>query len=311
MLGKLLFNLGYHVVTVPNTIHFQYSLGISATGAPGYLPDDAKEYFSMLKEIATYLQTSKGWQISDYSIVGSSLGGLVAGFVAQEDLQEKFFNFKKIVMLNPAVDLGYAMGVLDNYFVQGNSISDSRKNVIKSRIISAGLDIMEKGFTVPNVETAVKFLKLSDAEKQWLIGETFRSSLRDVVFASQQINDLHVLKMPITKGLQNARLTEAFSLSFNDYLHRIIVPTLQNKVLASPEELLARSGMYAIGASLKSNKKLYIFTNSDDFFQRKEDLEFMQSLVEEDRFYLYPYGGHGGNFWYPQNQSDFQTIMQL
>ena len=59
-----------------------------------------------MQSLVHYLQSKKSWKVSGFSIVSYSFGGLLAGFIANEDAQEKFFNFDKIVMLNPAVDIG-------------------------------------------------------------------------------------------------------------------------------------------------------------------------------------------------------------
>jgi pimeloyl-ACP methyl ester carboxylesterase len=193
--GKQLFDLGYHVVTLPNNVNYQYALGVSRTGAPGYLPSDVKEYYELLAQVTTYLKTKKALLIQDYSILGYSLGGLMAGFLVQEDANgAKLFNFKKIVMIDPAVDIGYAIDVLDTAYDAGSRISSGRKAFINRMIFSIGSYAFDHGFDLNKVLASVDKINLTLDERQWLVGYNFRNDLGDLVFASQQINDIKVLK---------------------------------------------------------------------------------------------------------------------
>lgn len=54
-------------------------------------------------------------EISDYYLVGYSLGGTEAGILSWIDEREKSFNFKRVFMINPAVDLYKSAQKLDRY----------------------------------------------------------------------------------------------------------------------------------------------------------------------------------------------------
>ncbi len=308
--GKQLFDLGYHVVTLPNNVNYQYALGISRTGAPGYMPNDVKEYYELLKQITTYLKTKKSLQIQDYSILGYSLGGLMAGFLVQEDTNgAKLFNFKKIVMIDPAVDISYALDVLDNAYDAGTRISNGRKESINSYIFSVGSDALEHGFDLNKILAAVERINLTMDERQWLVGFNFRNDLGDVVFASQQINDMNVLKAKATKFEMNLRLDESKTISFNQYMREIVFPSL--KMDGVPiNTLVQNSNLFSL-ETLRNNPKLYIIANADDYIHRALDIQFMKDFVPESQFYLYPHGGHVGNLWYPKNREDLADIMKF
>lgn len=309
-LGKQLFSLGYHVVLLPNTMHFQFALGVSGTGAPGYTPNDAKEYYEMLKRVVDHVQKKNGLKVTNYSVVGYSLGALLAGFLKQEDDVQKVFNFDKTVLFNPAVDIGYAVTILDSYYREGDHMSPEMKEGIQGMIMSVGYGLVKDGFTVSKAQMAIKQLNLSAKEMKWLVGDSFRGSLRDIVYVSQQINDLGILKSPVTRYRQNGRLEEASSIDFFHYMNQIVVPNIESQHV-SIDTLLKQSSMYAIADTLKSSKNVFIFENADDFFIREVDIRFMKTLVPEDKFFLYPYGGHCGNFWFPQNQKDFASVMKI
>ena len=52
-------------------------------------------------------------QVTDYHLTGYSLGALNAAFVSHLDEQRKSFNFKRVLMLNPPVDLLTSVDNLD------------------------------------------------------------------------------------------------------------------------------------------------------------------------------------------------------
>ncbi|MBL7544485.1 MAG: hypothetical protein JNL11_11775 [Bdellovibrionaceae bacterium] len=308
-LGHQLYQLGYHVVTLPNTINFQYVLGVSRSGVPGYTPRDAAEYYQVLKAINYYLVNDKKMQISGYSLMGYSLGGLLAGFIAREDESVGQFNFERVVMLNPALDLGFVVDALDNFYKAGNLVTEQRKENIQSQVFSVGMNIMKTGFDIKKIQTAVERMQLNENEKKWLVGDNFRSDLRDVVFATQQINDQGVLVGEVTRFEQSRRLDEARLITFEQYMNRILLPTLPSGLLV--EDLVRQASIYEIENFLKSKNNVYIFTCADDFIYRPEDFKYMKNLVGDDRYVLYPHGGHVGNLWFDTTKKDIGDLMRL
>lgn len=307
--GQQMFDLGYHVVTLPSTMNYQYALSVSGTGAPGYVPNDKKEYYNLLKTITDQLIITKGMQIQNYSIMGYSLGGLMAAFLLDEDANEQFFKFKRLVLINPAVDIGYAIDVLDKAHDAGFRISEGRKEAINSVIFGVGHDVLLHGFDIKKIVKAVETLNLTMDERQWLVGYNFRKDLGDVVLASQQINDLNILKSNISHFEMNGRLEEARTISFKQYMSDIVFPNLNMGTVAL-KTLVEQSNLLSL-RKLQHNKNIYIFSNVDDYIHRPEDIQFMNDLVGNDRFYLYPHGGHVGNLWYPKNRADLESVMKF
>ncbi len=307
--AQQMFDLGYHVVTLPSSMNYQYAISMSGTGAPGYIPNDKKEYYNLLQVVSAHLTKTKNLQIENYSIMGYSLGGLMAAFLLDEDTRKQVFNFKKLVMIDPAVDIGYAIDVLDNAYNAGTRISGGRKEFINSYVFSVGSDILDHGFDIAKILNAVDTLKLTMDERQWLVGYNFRKDLGDVVFASQQVNDLGILKSKIGRFEMNSRLEEARSISFNQYMREIVFPNLNMKNMPL-ENLVQKSSLFSL-EGLRNNPIVYIFTNADDYIHRQEDIQFMSDFVGKNNFYLYPDGGHVGNLWFPKNRSDLESVMRL
>jgi len=49
--------------------------------------------------------------------------------------------------------------------------------------------------------------------------------------------------------------------------------------------------------------------NADDFLTNRKSIEDLKDALG-DRVVLYPYGGHLGNIWYPQNKRDALEIFK-
>jgi hypothetical protein len=52
---------------------------------------------------------------------------------------------------------------------------------------------------------------------------------------------------------------------------------------------------------LRSNPKVHIVHNADDFLAERKSIEGLKEALG-DQMTLYPYGGHLGNLWYPENK---------
>jgi hypothetical protein len=58
---------------------------------------------------------------------------------------------------------------------------------------------------------------------------------------------------------------------------------------------------------LRSNPKVHILHNVDDFLAERKSIEALKETLG-DQVTLYPYGGHVGNLWYPENK---KTIVKF
>jgi hypothetical protein len=60
---------------------------------------------------------------------------------------------------------------------------------------------------------------------------------------------------------------------------------------------------------LRDNPRVYIMHNSDDFLTNRKSIDELKAALD-DRLVLYPYGGHLGNVWYPQNKREALNILK-
>jgi hypothetical protein len=65
--------------------------------------------------------------------------------------------------------------------------------------------------------------------------------------------------------------------------------------------------MSGVEAHLKTDERVFLLHNADDFIVKPEDLNHLQSVFGA-RMRLYPHGGHMGNLWFPENLG---TIFEI
>lgn len=306
LLAEDLYHRGYHVVTLPNAFSWNYVLGVSESATPGYMPRDSAEYYEFMKKVNSYLLKSEGLKISSYYLMGHSLGGLLSVFITQADDTQQAFQFQKVVLINPAMNVNHGFNVLDSFYRDGSKLSYQRKAVAFSTVVDLGLELKDAPFSGKTLKVvAPKLAKLSKLDYEWLIGNSFRQSLRDIIYASQQVRDTGLLKTKASEFKQNARLEEAEKFSFEDYIKKVLPPTINDENFV---ELVYKSGFYNLKDYIKENSKIYVFENEDDMIISSEDILFLKENLE-NRLTLYPHGGHMGNLWWPQNKRDLSQIL--
>ena len=306
LLAEDLYNRGYHVVTLPNAFSWQYVLGVSESATPGYMPRDSVEYYDFMKKVNSYLLKTEGLHVESYSLMGYSLGGLLSVFITQVDDFQQIFQFQKIVLINPAIDVNYGLKVLDTFYADGSKLTYERKAYAFSTVVDLVLEFAHAPFSANTLKNAVpKLSVLTSLDLKWLIGNSFRQSLRDVIFASQQIHNTGLLKTEASEYKQNARFEEAEKFTYEDYIEKILLKSVKNE---SFDGLISQSGFYGLENYLKENSKIHIFENEDDLIVSKDDIHFLKENLDS-RLNLYSHGGHLGNIWWPQNKQDLGQIL--
>ena len=155
---------------------------------------------------------------------------------------------------------------------------------------------------------AKKFSGFTTEELRYLIAETLQSQLYELIYVTQVIQDQNVLPTP--RDDMRKRFQEAKSLTLVDYYWKVAVPLWRKQLAdpqADPESLLQRSSLAPIMDRLRSNPKVHILHNIDDFLAERKSIEALKETLG-DQVTLYPYGGHLGNLWYSENK---KTVVKF
>lgn len=318
-LKKLFYGAGYHVAQISSPTAYDFMVGASPYATPGYSPQDARDIYSVMQAIK---KQQDDLQVTDWHLTGYSLGGLHAAFVSHLDEQEQAFNFKRVLLLNPPVNLYTSVSNLNNLVnTKVLSAADSRT------FYQLMLDKLTHYFNSKgrfDFDEAVLFelqsssQRLNENELAMLIGSLFRFIAADINFTSDLINRRGMIT-PIQKKIYDGtNLTpffkQALMCDFECYIDKQLLPLwrvhfkgpLNANATADPEDLetlIQATSLYALQDYLAGSTKIGAMHNADDIILGTGDIRFLKEHFGE-RFTLYPYGGHLGNLNYRDNAAD-------
>jgi predicted alpha/beta-fold hydrolase len=109
-LKKLFYGAGFHVVQLSSPTSYDFMAAASRSATPGYSPEDADDLYRVMQAVRA--QHPK-LDVSKFMLTGYSLGALHAAFVSQLDETRRAFDFKRVLLLNPPVNLYTSITNLD------------------------------------------------------------------------------------------------------------------------------------------------------------------------------------------------------
>jgi hypothetical protein len=305
------YDRGFSVVTISSVFNWEFIQNAASESVTGYTPVDAQDVYSELNEI--YKQMRRRQAITSASLLGVSLGALDTLFIARDDANRKpdDLKFARYVAINPPVDLLYALKQIDTYYKaplawpaaeREQRVQDTLLKVSAlAEQISAGKELDSK-----------KPLPFDRIESDFLIALTFRMTLRDVIYTSQERENIGVLQHDIAHARRQPLYHEIAQYDFDDYMNKFVLPYYFNgsgkpRVRnLTPQDFLKGVNLWSIEKEISGNPKVFIFTNQNDFLLRPQDLEWLEQKFTT-RFTSFPEGGHLGNLYLPEVQ---EMVMQ-
>jgi len=303
-LASLFYKEGSHVVILPSPMSWNFALSASRRGAPGYAPDDARDLYAVMQKTLTVLKDRHDVKITAINFMAVSLGGLEGAYLSVIDTDEGKIGIDKYLLVNPPVDLAYAVKKIDEWNALANKFGRAKSQQIISRaiaIVDSFADVRRDNPAVFD-RVAKQFAGFSTEELQFLIAENLQSQLPELVYVTQVIHDQKVLRA--LKHDKRKRLEEAKKFTFTDYNEKIAVPLWQKQAGntdADKEKFIQGGSLARILARLRGNPKVQIMHNADDFMAERKSIVALKEALG-DQVMLYPYGGHLGNLWYPENK---------
>ncbi|MCX5733473.1 MAG: alpha/beta fold hydrolase [candidate division NC10 bacterium] len=224
-----LYTAGYHVVTLPSPTHPNFIISASSSHVPGELTEDAADLYRLMENIWNRIKGEI--EVSDFSLVGYSLGGTQAAFVAKLDEERKRFNFRKVLLINPAVNLYTSMARIEALL---DKIPGGPRKIgafFNSMLAKFTAFYREGDFIGIHNEffyAAYKSRLLSEDEGGGLIGLSFRINAAGMIFASDLMTNGGYV-VPKHKVLVQSDLLEDYfqvcvHLSFLDYFNEYFYP---------------------------------------------------------------------------------------
>ena len=303
---RIFHDAGYHTIAISSQMSQQFMISASSNSVPGLLLEDNKDIYKAMK--LAYNKIKDQVEVTDFYIMGYSLGGSNAAVLSYIDEKEKVFNFKRVFMVNPPVDLYNSAVKLDKYL--DNYTGGKTKGIEK--LLNTTLAKVKGGLTseyanigADTIYNIVKGDILSDAEKEAYIGLAFRLASTDLNFISDFMTRSYVYTKNPEKVDNFTNMKEYFKAvnfaTFEDYVNKIGFPYYKkhNKDY-SIEALKREASLKVIEDYLRTSPKIAAVTNADELILNEKDFAFLKDVFK-DRLVIYPKGGHCGNMFYKEN----------
>jgi len=313
---KALYQAGFHVITLPSPTHANFIISASSSSVPGDLTDDSADLYRAME--SAWKQVEDDIEVSSFHLCGYSMGGTQAAFVAKLDEERRTFNFRKVLMINPAVSL-YSSAIRIEDLLKQIPGGAKKQGIFFNRMLSKFSEFYRYGnFVAINDEFlyAMYVEKLfSKEETAGLIGLTYRINLAGMIFSSDVMtNSGYVVpKNRVLKPTDSVAdyFQVSTHLSFFDYVNEYFYPHFQKQRPGLTKQALIDSeSLRSIEDYLKSSDKFGVMTNENDFILTPADLDYLRQIFGE-RAKIYPRGGHLGNLEYKDNLAYMVDFFKL
>ncbi|MCQ4323356.1 serine/threonine protein kinase [Stutzerimonas stutzeri] len=305
-LKRLFYGAGYHVVQLSSPTSFDFMAAASRYATPGLSSDDAQDLYWVMQAIRAQ---HPRLAVTEFHLTGYSLGALNAAFVSQLDETRRSFNFKKVLLINPPVNLYTSVSNLDKLVqtrVEGIDDNTTFYEVVLEKLTRY---YQQKGYIDLDEAMLYDFQqspqKLNDEQMAMLIGSVFRFSVADITFTSDLINQRGLIvpqDYPINEGTRlEPFFKRALLCNFDCYITEQLIPMWRAQYDGgSLAQLVQQVSLYALEDYLRQSPKIAVMHNADDVILGPGDIGFLRRTLGE-RLTLYPRGGHCGNLEYRVN----------
>lgn len=303
-LASMFYREGFHVVTLPSPMSWNFALSASRSGVPGYPPDDARDLYAVMQKTLTVLRARYDLRPTSINFMGVSLGALEGAHLSLIEADEGKIGIDKYLLVNPPLNLAYAIRKIDEWSALAKKFGPDKSQ----QIIGKAIAIVDSFTDERRDDRAVfdrlakQFAGFTTEEIQFLIGENLQSQLPELIYATQVIHDQNLFTAP--KNEMRKRLEEAKRFTFANYDQLIALPRWQKQLgdpQADADTFIGRGSLAHIVDRLRGNPRVHIMHNADDFLAERKTIEALKETLG-DKMTLYPYGGHLGNIWYPENK---------
>jgi hypothetical protein len=301
----LFYQEGFHVVILPSPMSWNFALAASRSGAPGYAPEDARDLYEAMQNTLWLLRTRYHVATTRIDFLGASLGALEGAYLSVIDAEERKIGIDTYLLLNPPLDLTYALDKVDEWTALQNTFGRDKCKRLVGKALAIVESFSQKRLDDPAVfdRLAKQFASFSTEEIKFLIAAALQTSLPELVYVTQGIHDQRA-PAP-TNDEARKRIRAAKNMTFKDYGERIALPWWKQQAAADHqgdlESFAGRGSLAPILDRLRGNAKVHIVHNADDVLVDRASIEELKAALG-DQMTVFPYGGHLGNLWYSENK---------
>jgi hypothetical protein len=297
---------GAHVVILPSPVTWNFALAASRSGAPGYAPDDARDLYDVMQRILATLTTRYSVAITSVDFLGTSLGALEGAYLSVIDAAEGRIGIGKYVLVNPPLDLSYALAKVDDWHALGAKFGKERAKGIVGKALGIVESFSKDSRDDPRIYemVAADFARFTTEELQFLVAQDLQASLPELVSVAQILQSQQA-RAPAGKDEVRKRLQESTDMTLARYCDEITLPVWRlqwGEPHADLDSFLRRGSLASILPWLRGNPRVHVVHNADDFLSDRRSIEDLKEALG-DQMTLYLHGGHLGNVWHPTHRA--------
>ena len=296
-LAEHLHRNGFSVVTTTSVFHPEFMENASTAALPIYPPVDSRDLLVALTEMDRTMVAKYPGKFTKRALVGCSMGGFLTLRLAvnENHAQPDLLRFDRYVAIDAPVDLIHGGRCVDAFQDAPMDWPVSRRQArVNNTLHKATLS----GALTAEADTILPFGAI---ESKYLIGLTFRITLRDIIFSSQRRHNLGLLQTPLTPWRREAAYQEIMDYSYRDYFLKFAVPHYA-KLGVSLHDLRREANLRTHEGKLRAQSKIRILVNGNDFLLPQNDLSWLKSTFSPSQLTVFPDGGHLGNLADPPVQ---------
>lgn len=306
-----LHQVGFHVVGLSSPTHTSFITSASESEMPGRPTADAEDLVAVMRQVRNDLE--KKLEITGFGLVGYSLGGTDAAFVAERDSRLKEFDFFEVYLINPAVNLHSSAKKLDGLYREALPEGEQSINQLVSTSLKKAIHYVHQSGSTPLgsefLYQAIADMHPTDTDLEGVIATSFRLSSANMSFAADAMTRSGKIVDPSKKLKVGTEMegyfNESLHWSFVRYLDELLIPYWLKKTNLNREQLVDQASLASIRDFLKNTDTIDVVTNQDDIVLAPGDLEFLKRTFG-DRAIIHPHGGHCGNLEFDPNVRHMQ-----
>ncbi|MES1938854.1 putative serine protein kinase PrkA [Salinisphaera sp. T5B8] len=301
MLSSALYQAGYSVACLPSPTSVTFMLGAAQYPVPGRMRTDVDDLYRLMQAVRDDLDAKT--RVTGYALTGWSLGATEAAFIARHDAEAGVFDFSRVLLLNPAVDVWASVQRMDRLLADNLEGGIDGIPAFVARGLGGLKQLYSSGdpirFNEDFLYRAYRTQSPHRGDIAAIVGLAFRLSLANMAFAADVITHADVI-VPENVDLGpydslDPYIKRSFEMSFDDYFERLLVPYWNRDGRdVSREQIIAEADLRGIADYLAGNTDIGVFTSEDDPILNADEIAFLRETFGK-RARIRPHGGHMGN----------------
>ena len=305
-LAEHLYQNGFSVVTTTGSFHPEFMEQASTASLPGYPPVDASDLLISLTSMDQMLAEKYSDRIGKRALVGCSMGGFQALYLAarEKETGPGLLRFDRYLAIDTPVNLYQGVESIDALCDAPQAWpADQRQALVNNTLHKA-----TKLADMPSASTGGP-PPFGAVESKFLVGLSFRLTLRDTIFSSQWRNNMGVLHTPLSQWRREPAYQEIYNISFRRYFDSFVLPYYRSRGVTAAD-FIREVNLRNSTANLSAQSKVRVVVNRNDFLLGSHDISWLRSTFGSSNVRVFASGGHLGNLASPPVQSAILTALE-